>query len=291
MRILRGAGFHQVCMNPLQTNWHRPLSVFRPDNGKYCKSGIKRSPLPSIRRFHFFFPLPLSSLSLQNEKSILIESWPPISFHLKEKFCQRKFCRRIPVPVIKNWQGQIIRNSYWNVNSYVPRSEVKNDSPSTYFIINRNVRIGRSMFHAKTTIVLQRFDYLWTLCVFVDVRVPTVYLSIPRLLNYRRFSSFLSSPFLSFFLFSLPPISITSSPCFFPLSRRGEEKNRVPFIGFQSRENALRWRIGIELQLFFSLFLSFRSMFSYYSRWRGGRAMNELFMEYRWKITSKIIRR
>lgn len=194
MRILRGAGFHQVCMNPLQTNWHRPLSVFRPDNGKYCKSGIKRSPLPSIRRFHFSFPF----LSSQNEKSILIESWPPISFHLKEKFCQRKFCRRIPVPVIKNWQGQIIRNSYWNVNSYVPRSEVKNDSPSTYFIINRNVRIGRSMFHAKTTIVLQRFDYLWTLCVFVDVRVPTVYLSIPRLLNYRRFSPFLSFPFFSF---------------------------------------------------------------------------------------------
>ena len=80
-------------------------------------------------------------------------------------------------------------------------------------------------------------------------------------------------PLLSFPFFSF-------SPCFFPLSRRGEEKNRVPFIGFQSRENALRWRIGIELQLFFSSFLSFRSMFSYYSRWRGGRAMNELFMEY-----------
>lgn len=58
-------------------------------------------------------------------------------------------------------------------------------------------------------------------------------------------------PLLSFFLFSLPPISITSSPCFFPLSRRGEEKNRVPFIDFQSRENALRWRIGTRVTIIF----------------------------------------
>lgn len=44
VRILRGAGFHQVCMNPLRTNWHRPLSRFSPGNEKYCKSDIKRFP-------------------------------------------------------------------------------------------------------------------------------------------------------------------------------------------------------------------------------------------------------
>lgn len=63
--------------------------------------------------------------------------------------------------VIKNLREQIIVTVIeMSIVRYVRRSEVKNDSLSTYFIINCNVRIGRSMFHAKTTIVLQRFDYL-----------------------------------------------------------------------------------------------------------------------------------
>lgn len=146
----------------------------------------------------FVFPSPS-----QNEKSILIESWST-----KENFANENSC--CSISVIKNWQGQIIRNSYWNVNSYVPRSEVKNDSLSTYFIINRNVRIGRSMFHAKTTIVLQRFDYLWTLCVFVDVRVPTVYLSVGCWTETVAFP-------LSFLFFLFFPLFFSNFHNFFPV--------------------------------------------------------------------------
>jgi len=53
------------------------------------------------------------------------------------------------------------RENYQNIVSLVETTgKAKSDSLATYFITSRNVRIARSMFHAETTGVFQRFDYL-----------------------------------------------------------------------------------------------------------------------------------
>lgn len=56
--------------------------------------------------------------------------------------------------------SRLIRKSYQNIVSLVEAGKAKSDSLPTYFITTCNVRIARSMFHAETTGVFQRFDYL-----------------------------------------------------------------------------------------------------------------------------------
>lgn len=77
---------------------------------------------------------------------------------------------------------ELIWESYQNIVSFVETGKAKSDSLATYFITTCNVRIARSMFHAETTGVFQRFDYLWTRRVFVEYSVST---AVSRLLNCR----------------------------------------------------------------------------------------------------------
>lgn len=89
--------------------------------------------------------------------------------------------------------------------------------------------------------------------LFASLSTYVYLLSIPRLLNYRRFfpPSFFPSPSpfsLSFPLLFLFPISITSSPRFFLISCT----RRIPL---ETMQFLLHSWIVIELQLFFPSFL------------------------------------